>query len=64
MPNDTSNPSPFAHLDTMISAYADATDPKERTLFLRGIVRALEHVSCKTHAALEALTNAVSSEAK
>jgi hypothetical protein len=56
--------SPFAHLDEMIAAYEGATNPEQKRMFLRGVVRTLEHVSGKTHAALEALTKAVSAEGK
>jgi len=50
---------PFAHLNTMISALASATDPAERTMYLRGIARALEYITGKTHAAVAALVEAV-----
>ena len=65
MADDTSTPSieaaPFAQIETMIRAFSHATDPEERTLYLRGIARALEYVTGKTHAALVALTEAVRS---
>ena len=53
---------PFTHLHEMIAAFAEATDEPDRRLYLRGIVRALEHVIGKTHEAMEALTQAVSKE--
>jgi hypothetical protein len=48
----------------MIRSLAEATDPAERRLFLRGILRALEYIAGKTHAALSALVAAVSKEGK
>jgi hypothetical protein len=60
----SSDSSPFAHLDEMIAAYEGATNPEEKRMFLRGVVRTLEHVSGKTHAALAALTKAVTAEGK
>jgi hypothetical protein len=69
MSNDNSNPPPSAfagapllHLDELVHAYEDATDEADRRMFLRGVLRALEHVTGKTHAALEAVTRAMSKE--
>jgi hypothetical protein len=43
-PPNASESTPFAHLDTMIAALAEGTEPEDQRLFLRGIVRGLELV--------------------
>jgi hypothetical protein len=71
MTNDSGNPppggvasAPLLHLDELVRAYEGATDEGDRRMFLRGCLRALEHVTGRTHAALEALTRAMSKEGK
>jgi hypothetical protein len=56
--------SPFTHLAEMVRAFAEATDPAERRLFLRGTLRALQYVVGRTHDVLTALVAAVSKEGK
>ena len=60
----SSDGAPFSHLAEMIRSLAEATDPADRRLFLRGTLRALEYIAGKTHAALSALVAAVSKEGK
>lgn len=56
--------SPFAHLETMVSALGKATDATERRMYIRGIARALEFIVGKTHAALVGLVVALAKEGK
>ena len=71
MSNDNRNPPPstaanaaLLHLDELVHAYEGATDEGDRRMFLRGCLRTLEHVTERTHAALESLTRAMSKEGK
>jgi hypothetical protein len=58
-PPNASESTPFAHLDTMIAALAEGTEPEDQRLFLRGIVRGLELVVGQVHARLGALVDAL-----
>jgi hypothetical protein len=49
---------PFSHVDTVISAYADATTEAERLFYLRCIARALEQIAGHLHERLGALVDA------
>jgi hypothetical protein len=60
MSESTSNPSPFEHLDTMIDALAGAENREQHSLYLRGIVRALEVLTGQVHTRLGALRRALS----
>ncbi len=59
-PDRPSDPegSSFTHIDTMIAAYACATNEGDRKLYLRGIARGLQHVAGQLHARLGALLDA------
>jgi hypothetical protein len=52
------------HPEQLVSAYADATPDADRRLFLRGVLRVLQYVAGKTHAALVAVTAAMAKEGR
>ena len=58
-PPNASESTPFAHLDTMIAALAEGTEPRDERLFLRAVVRGLELVVGQVHARLGALVDAL-----
>ena len=71
MSNDSGNPpaggvasAPLLHLDELVHAYEGADTEADRRLFLRGCLRALEHITERTHTALEAIARAMSKEGK
>jgi hypothetical protein len=53
---------PFTHLDNMIAAFAKATDPEEKRLFLRGALRSIELVTGQLHTRLSALVDAATAQ--
>ena len=57
--DETVNLDPFEHFDAILTAFEEACDEGERTLYLRGAVRILEVQAGKVHGRISMLVDAL-----